>query len=313
MAAASRLGAAVSGRALYALGVVLAVVFAAPAKADLYYLIVGGLGGEPKYQDQFDKDVASIAAVARRTGGNDHVIVLSGESATRAALEKALDSLRTRTKTADSLAVFLVGHGSYDGEAYKFNLPGPDIDGAELKKLLGAVRAKSQLIVNATSASGAVLESWEADGRTVITATRSGFERNATRFAGLFAAALADGAADINKNGVITAQEAFDYASRSVADSFTKEGTLATEHPQLKGGSAARFTVARLRPAAAAPATPEVAALTAERDRLDDEIEALKERREQMDADAYLDQLQKLLVDLAEVQGKIDAATGKTQ
>jgi hypothetical protein len=303
----------VSARACAALALALGIGTAGPARADLYYLIVGGLGGEPKYQEQFDKDASSIAAVARRTTGKDRVIVLTGESATRAAVEKALDSLRKRTKAADSLAVVLVGHGSYDGEAYKFNLPGPDIDGAKLKELLGAVPAKSQLIVNATSASGAVLDSWEADGRTIITATRSGFERNATRFAGSFAAALSEGAADINKNGAITAQEAFDYASRAVADSFAKEGTLATEHPQLKGGNAARFTLARLGSAAAAPASPEVAALTAERDRLDDEIEALKERRSQMEADAYLNELQKLLVQLAEVQAKIDAAQGKGQ
>jgi hypothetical protein len=61
------------------------------------------------------------------------------------------------------------------------------------------------------------------------------------------------------------------------------------------------------------PSNPEVAALTTERERLDGEIEALKERREQLSADAYLDQLQKLLVQLAEVQGKIDAAQGKPQ
>jgi hypothetical protein len=101
----------------------------------------------------------------------------------------------------------LVGHGSYDGEAYKLNLPGPDIDGDEMAKLLAAVPARSQLVVNATSASGSILEKWKADGRTVITATRSGFERNATRFAQHFAAALAAGSADINKNGAITAQE----------------------------------------------------------------------------------------------------------
>ena len=146
----------------------------------------------------------------------------------------------------------LVGHGSYDGEAYKLNLPGPDIDSEEFAKLLSAVPARSQLVVNATSASGAVLEKWAAEGRTLITATRSGFERNATRFAQHFAAALAAGSADINKNGAITAQEAFDYASRSVADSFEKDGALATEHPQIAGGAAGRFTVARL--ASAGPA-----------------------------------------------------------
>ena len=301
-----------SGRAPAWLGLALGAAFAAPARADLYYLVVGGLGGEPKYQEQFDKATAEIAAVARRTTGNDRVLVLQGESATRAAVVKAFESLRTRTKPADSVAVVLVGHGSFDGDTYKFNLPGPDIDGAELKRLLGAVPAKSQLVVDATSASGAVLD-WANDNRVVIAATRSGFERNATRFAELFAAALAEGAADINKNGIITAQEAFDYASRSVADSFTKQGTLATEHPQMKGGGAARFTVARLGAAPAVSSNPEVAALTIERERLDGEIETLKERREHLSPDAYLDQLQKLLVQLAEVQGKIDAAQGKPQ
>ena len=109
----------------------------------------------------------------------------------------------------------LVGHGSYDGEAYKLNLPGPDIDGDEFAKLLAAVPARSQLVVNTTSASGAVLEKWAAEGRTLITATRSGFERNATRFAQHFAAALAAGSADINKNGV-------DHGARGVRLRFAQ-------------------------------------------------------------------------------------------
>ncbi|HJR69431.1 MAG TPA: hypothetical protein VKA43_05285 [Gammaproteobacteria bacterium] len=286
-----------------------------PAEAELFYLIVGGLGGEAAYAEQFDKDTAALAAVARRTTAGNRVTLLNGEAATAEALEMALDSLRTRTKAADSLVVMLVGHGSYDGESYKLNLPGPDIDGAQFAELLGKVPARSQLVVNATSASGAVLETWAAEGRTVITATRSGFERNATRFAQHFAGALAAGSADINKNGAITAQEAFDYASRLVADSFARDGALATEHPQIKGGAPTRFTVARLAgpPPEAAPASPEVVALRAERDRLDTEIEALRGRRDSMASDAYLAELQRLLVQLAEVQGKIDAAQPRPQ
>jgi len=300
----------VSLRLLLSLAAALGV--AAPAHAELYYLIVGGLGGEQSYSEQFDKDTAALAAVARRTTAESRVTVLKGEAATREALVKSLTSLRTRAKAADNLIVMLIGHGSYDGEAYKLNLPGPDIDGAELAKLLGAIPARAQLVVNMTSASGAVLETWKGEGRTLITATRSGFERNATRFAQHFAAALAAGSADINKNGAITAQEAFDYASRRVADSFEKDGALATEHPQIAGGAPTRFTVARLAsagpPPEAAPASPEVAALLAEREKLDGDIESLRTRRESMANDAYLAELQRLLVQLAEVQGKIDAA-----
>ena len=292
-------------------GLAAGVGVAAPAHAELYYLIVGGLGGEATYTEQFAKDTEALATVARRTTSQNRVIVLKGEGATREALTNALESLRTRAKAADNVVVMLVGHGSYDGELYKMNLPGPDMDGDEFAKLLSAVPAKSQLVVNTTSASGAVLEKWAHDGRTLITATRSGFERNATRFAQYFAAALAAGSADINKNGAITAQEAFDYASRSVADSFTKDGALATEHPQIAGGAATRFTVARLAsagPAEPVSTNPEVAALVAQREKLDSDIEDLRGRRESMASDAYLAELQKLLVQLAEVQGKIDAA-----
>jgi hypothetical protein len=287
------------------------VCAAAPAHAELYYVIVGGLGGEATYDEQFAKDVDALAAVARRTTAASRVSLLKGEAATREAVVQSFESLRTRAKAADSVVVVLVGHGSYDGEAYKLNLPGPDIDGEEMAKLLSAVPARSQLVVNATSASGAILEKWAAEGRTLITATRSGFERNATRFAQHFAAALAEGSADINKNGAITAQEAFDYASRSVADSFEKDGALATEHPQIAGGAAARFTVARLAsagPAEPATTSPAVAALVAEREKLDADIESLRARRESMANDAYLAELQRLLVQLAEVQAKIDAA-----
>src|SRR6185369_5793097 len=95
------------------------------------------LGGEPKYQEAFDKEVQQLAAVARRTTGDARVAVLSGEHATKAAVEK----------------------------------------------LLASIPARSQLIVNTTSASGATLEKWAGNGRMLITATRSGFERNATHFA----------------------------------------------------------------------------------------------------------------------------------
>jgi hypothetical protein len=304
--------------ARWAAGLLIALGAAAPAHAELYYVIVAGLGGEAGYEEQFAKDADSLAAVARRTTAGNRVMLLKGEGATREAVVSSLESLKTRAKPADSVVVMLVGHGSYDGEVYKLNLPGPDVDGDELAKLLADVPARSQLVVNATSASGAVLEKWATEGRTLITATRSGFERNATRFAQHFATALAAGSADINKNGAITAQEAFDYASRSVAESFEKDGTLATEHPQIAGGAAARFTVARLAsagPAAepSAATNPAVAALVTERERLDGEIEALRARRESMANDAYLTELQRLLVQLADVQGKIDAAQPRPQ
>jgi hypothetical protein len=287
---------------------VLAALFAPlAAQADLYYLIVGGLGGETRYEDRFQSYADSLASAARRTVTDEaRVTLLKGEDATRASLGTKLAELAEQTAEADSLVVVLIGHGSYDGTLYKLNLPGPDMDGIELGSLLDAIPASSQVIVNATSASGAILEDWSAEGRTVITATRSGAERNATRFAEHWVAALSNEESDINKNGRITAQEAFDYATRKVADSYETEGKLATEHPQLAGDLAGRFDVARLT--ARSSSTPRLQALNTQLEGLEEDVAELRLRRDSMPADEYLSELQELLVQLALVQQQIDTA-----
>jgi hypothetical protein len=282
---------------------------AVSAHAEVYYVIVSGIGGQPSYEESFAESSHALAEAARRSVTEpDHVTVLSGADATREALTAELESLAGMAVEADSVAVFFIGHGSYDGEQYKLNLPGPDITGAELGELLAAISARSQLIVNTTSASGAVLEDWTVEGRTLITATRSGAERNATRFGAFWAEALSSDAADLNKNGIVTAQEAFDYTQRRVEDSFESDGALATEHPQLVGDEAQRFDAARL--VARVVDTPELRALNEELEVLEQQIDALRLRREDMEPDEYLSELQDLLVELALVQRQIDEAGG---
>jgi hypothetical protein len=287
----------------------LLVLQPAAARAELYYLIVGGIGGNATYGERFADDAQKMAAAAERTLGSDeHITVLNGDEATREALRGVLADLAAATKDSDRLAVFLIGHGSYDGREYKFNLRGDDITGTELAELLDKVPAVSQLVVNMTSASGAVLEPWSKDGRAVITATRSGAERNATRFAQYWASALSAGEADLNKNGSISAQEAFDYASRLVAQSFEDEGGLATEHPELNGDTASAFEVSRLK--ARVAQTPEAEKLNEQLAAKEEEIAALRLRRDEL-GDDYLPQLQTLLVELAQIQEQIDQASAE--
>ena len=290
-----------------AASLVLATIAAAPSYAETYYLIVSGIGGEPKYEASFAQQAESLAQSARRTlNGGDRVTLLSGAEATRDAVVAALEGLAATVGETDAVAIFLIGHGAFDGEQYKFNLAGPDIDGATLGELFAALPASQQIIVNTTSASGAVLEPWTADGRTLITATKSGGERNATRFAEQWAQALASDEADLNKNGAITVQEAFDFTTRRVADSYEGAGLLATEHAEINGDAARSFNIALLSERIATTET--LRGLMAQLETLEGEIAALRERRGEMDNDAYLDQLQDLLLQLALVQRDIDAA-----
>ena len=284
----------------------------AGAHADLYYLIVGGLGGEPKYQEQFDKDVRQLAAVARRTTGDDRVTVLQGEAATRAAVVKAFDSLRTRTKPTDSVAVDARRPRQLRRRAYKLNLPGPDIDGAELLKLLAAVPARSQLVVNTTSASGAMLETWAGDGRTLITATRSGFERNATRFAELFG----DGA---RRRLGRHQQERRDHGAGSVRLRVARGGRQLHEagHARDRASADRRATARRASPSRGSRRRRGAVdaggrgARSAERERSTARSRRCASAREQWRPTRISNELQTLLVQLADVQGKIDAAQRK--
>ena len=67
----------------------------------------------------------------------------------------------------------------------------------------------------------------------IIAATRSGYEVNATRFGGYLARAIADPAADLDKDGQTSLLEAYLLASRQVEQFYQEAGRLASEHALL--------------------------------------------------------------------------------
>jgi hypothetical protein len=272
-------------------------------------VVISGLGGEPQYEERFRASAEEIARIAEGLAdGPGLVTKLSGAEATRDAISRELKALAGRVKAEDFVTIVLIGHGTYDGEEYRFNIPGRDITGSELRELLGAIRAREQLIGNTTSASGATLEQWKQPGRIIITATKSGGERTATRFAQYWAEALKDGKADANKDEIVSASEAYEYASRQVEAAFKADVALATEHARIEGAqSAAGFAVARLGASAVLATDPEVKALLAQRAALESDLESIKARRSTLTDDAYYDELEAVLVKFALLQRQIDA------
>jgi hypothetical protein len=229
----------------------------------------------------------------------------------------------------DRAALYLIGHGSFDGEEYKFNLPGPDITAQDIKDLLDALPGRNHFVLNTSSTSGAMVElitgvpaprdddeptaAGTSDKYLLVAATRNGNERNATHFGRYFAEALSSEAADINKNNNVSVQEAFDYAARQVETYFADAGRLATEHPQLRGSGAAQFSLSRLNEIELPPdADPLIAQLLEERLALDTQVEELQLRRSELGSAEYLRQLQELVLRTAELTERIDAAQGGT-
>ena len=204
MAAPAPLGDRV--RTLRYVGVIVVFLFVAlPARAGTYFVTIAGLGGEPDYEQRFAAEANDLDHILRTSGGEVHVYTLTGANATREKIQDTLATIAREAKPADDFVLTLIGHGSFDGVEYKFNIPGPDVSGAELASWCARIPAKRQLIVNTTSASGGSVAALARPGRGVIAATKSGTEKNATVFARYWVEALRDPTSDVNKNESISA------------------------------------------------------------------------------------------------------------
>ena len=301
--------------------VILGLAAALSAHATTFYVTISGLGGEPDYDQRFKMWATDIDGSLKKAGGDANVITM--EAPTREQIRAKLGDVSKQAKPNDALVLMLIGHGSFDGTEYKFNIPGPDITGAELSTLLDHIPASRQLIVNMTSCSGGSIEFLRKPNRIVITATKTGTEKNATVFARYWAEALRDPAADADKNEAISALEAFHYAQRKTAEFFDTQKRLATEHSVLEdtgkgegertptaengeGKLAGAFPVVRLGANAAAARDPAKKALLDKKEELEQAIDKLKYEKAAMPADAYRKQLTQLLLELAKTQEALD-------
>jgi hypothetical protein len=299
------------------------LLFAVTARADTFYLTIAGLGGEPEYEQRFTGWAKDIDKLLKTAEPNAHVDTLVGSSAVKTAIEAKLRDYAKVAKPDDSVVLMLIGHGSYDEQDYKFNIPGPDITATEMANLLDKISAKRQLVVVMTSSSGGALVSMQRPNRVVITATKSGTEKNATYFARYWIEALRDPASDSDKNEVISALEAYKYAEQKTAKFFDTQKRLATEHALIEdtgkgdgtkspspengeGLAASHFPVLHLAAVSAQINDPEKLKLLKRKEELEQSIDELKYRKASMDVADYRAQLQQILIELAKTQEALD-------
>ncbi len=293
------------------------------ANAATFYVTVAGLGGEPDYEQRFASQAQEIDKLLHASSSDAKIATLYGPQATKANVQNSLALVAREAKANDAFVLMLIGHGSFDGYDYKLNIPGPDLSGIELASMLDRIGCTRQLVVNMTSASGGSRAALEKANRVVITATKSGNEKNATVFARFWVEALRDPSADTDKNETVSALEAFNFAETKTAQFYDTQKRLATEHPILEdtgqgdgqrkpspengeGLKAAQFALLRIGSAQVAANTPEKKALLEKRDSLEERIDKLKYEKAAMPADQYKKQLQGLLIELAKTQAELD-------
>jgi len=296
-----------------------ALLFAiAPAAfaQDTHLLVIVGVGGDEEHVKQFNKYALAIMDAAKKHGVLDTNIAYLGENpessggrmkarATRENVTKAFGDLAAQAKAIDDVFIVLIGHGSFDGRQGAFNLPGPDLTAADYATLLAKFPTQKIVFVNTASASGAFVQALAGPARTIVTATKTGGERNETRFPEYFVEAFDNDAADRDRNGRVSVLEAFDYAAAKVKAAYEQEGHILTEHATLEDGNQGKFAAtqflapARSRTAAAQAADPALRALLEERDALERQVAELRLRKDSMEPERYDQELEKVVTALA--------------
>lgn len=315
----------------------------APMAAQTYAVVVSGLGGDAAHRDRFHGwAVTLIEALQGRMGlAPDDIIYLAerperdpalidGRS-TKASIDSTLTKLAHNTPPQATVLIVLMGHGSYQGRASRISLPGPDMSADDFRILLDRFHSQTIVFVNTASASGDFIAALSAPNRTVVTATKSPFERNETAFGEYFVKAVSQDVADVDKDERVSILEAFNYAKAEVARVFEAEARLLTEHAMLDddgdgigssdpGTTGADGALARtvfLDAAVRSGNVLEVAdsglrELYRRRMELEEEVQGLRNRKDAMGADEYDRELERLLLELARTNQSIrDRERGK--
>lgn len=319
-------------RALVVGAMVLAAV-AWPPSAGLraqntHVLLIAGLGGDPGYTEAFHGWLSRFAdAASEKYGVDPGRIVYLGETteldptlvsarSTAENIRSAFARIGASMAPDDELVVLLAGHGTFRNDEARFNIPGPDMTPGEFDFLLDGLGDRRVTFVNTASASGPFVEALSGPNRTIIAATRTGRERNSTRFGLHFVEAFAGEDADVDKNSRVSMLEAFGYARREVEREYEGDNQLLTEHAVLDdngdGALARRVFLSATggamdRRAAANPILRELYEGKAE---IEARIEALRAIKNQMSQERYENQLEELLVELALKNREIRAASG---
>jgi hypothetical protein len=296
-------------------------------------ILVLGAPGEETFAELFAEWGGRWEAAAAR--GHVDVTVIGRDTDRQADRDRLQAAIVEAAQAAPrELWIVLIGHGTFDRRTAKFNLRGPDVSAGDLKSWLADVKSPTA-IIDCSAASAPFLQTLAGPNRVVISATKSGGEQNFARFGDFLSQAIADPAADLDKDHQTSLWEAYLAASRKTDEFYKTDGRLQTEHPLLDDNGDGQGTRAdafhglepvqsaadgrseldgrrahqwHLVPSAAEASLP--VDVRRRRDDLELQILALRLEKPRFSEDEYYDRLEPLLVELARLsQSRPPAAT----
>lgn len=289
--------------------------------ADQHVIVVVGAEGTPEYGQMFQQwaDQWEAAAVA---GGASFELIGRGEDRDDLRQLKKNVSREIQDPSTEPLWLVLIGHGTFDGRTSRFNLRGPDLSAPEAAEMLASAK-RPVAVINCSSCSAPFINALSAPDRIVMTSTKDGNETQLTRFGGFLADAIGKLEADIDRDGQTSLLEGWLFASRRTEKFYESDGRLATEHSLLddsgdgKGTRAELFVGVRLKDTVKDKNAPDgklsrrwhlvrsaaerslTSEQRAERDRLEESLEALRKQKSKLLEPAYLRKLEGIMIPLA--------------
>lgn len=296
----------------------------ASEKSERFVLVIGAEGTE-EYASQF-------AAWAERwkqlAAGKQAKLTIIGETIdARHSDQELVERELLRNPAAYSATwLILIGHGTFDGKAARFNLRGPDLTAEQLQVCCDRI-SHPLAVLNCFSASGPFVQSLSGNNRVIISATKNGYEFYFSHFGKFLSEAASDAEADLDHDGQVSLLEAYLAACRQTEAYYLEQGQLATEHALLDdngdqrgsradqfqglnhlpepgattslpdGHRAHQFAVCSLRP------VPRISGShKQQRDALEIKILELKQRKAEFEnEDDYYRQLEPLMIQLAQI------------
>lgn len=299
-------------------------------------ILISGASGDPGLQKLYLKEISDLYRVLEGTFEipRDRIFVLFDNPAmnpeliqyksTRENLQQVCHNLAGRVTKEDTVFVFIEGHGNYDRDVYKLNLVGRyDPTAEDVASMLYSIPAKRFIVANMTNCSGGSIPALSRKGTILITATKSGMEKNQTRIGRYFVEAFVANAADSDKNDRVSLLEAFAFASHRVDEYYQSEGYLKTEHAVLEDNGDAQaqsdptpengegilasttFLDTGVPDLRLKGLTPEQQKLALEAQELMKQIESLKYEKSEIPEAEYEKRLEDLLLRLARINEKL--------
>lgn len=166
------------------------------------------------------------------TGGDGET---TDTAATAESIHNLLTDVNSKLQANDTLWIFTIGHGNYDGRQAWFHVAGKDPSNDDFGQWMADIDCREQVLWLTHSSSGWFVKPLSRPGRIVIAATAADDESNETEFlrALTTVAGWSVDKLDGDHDQAISVAEFYLGVVREVARRFQYDNRLPTEHAQL--------------------------------------------------------------------------------